>query len=161
VGPYQYVEAARRCRITYGCLCFGTCSSATFCVDRYVLDSPHCIPLRRMRYSGERASTYLLESAEISVAHLRAGGTVAPSSVGPCHHPAISQSANIIVHINGTGRYIAATTMILLVDGVLTSSERCVKLPLDLGEFSVPLLARTALCLPAWFKILFKFSALL
>jgi hypothetical protein len=34
--------------------------------------------MRKAYYSEERASTYLLEYAEIAVAHLRAGGTVAP-----------------------------------------------------------------------------------
>jgi hypothetical protein len=50
-------------------------------VGRNVLDSPYCVPLRKMRkayYSERRASTYLLEYAEITVAHLRAGGPVAP-----------------------------------------------------------------------------------
>jgi hypothetical protein len=51
-------------------------------VGRNVLDRPYRVPLRKMRkdyYSEGRASNYLLEYAEITVAHLRAGGTVAPS----------------------------------------------------------------------------------
>jgi hypothetical protein len=109
-------------------VCFGSCCSATSYVGRHVHDTPYCIPLRRMckaYYSGERASTYLLESAEISVPHLCTGGTVAPSFAGPCHCPAISQSANIIIHLPNAGRHTAATTKISVVCSDILSSNRC------------------------------------
>jgi hypothetical protein len=64
VDPTQYVWLARRCRITYGCLFFGTCCSATSWVGRHVLDTPHSTPLRRIGkayYSADCAFTYLLE----------------------------------------------------------------------------------------------------